>query len=223
MSDLRAAAEQALDTLEHVQAHIGRYDPPVVTTIARAMQPTIDALRAVLAAEQPQSEAQPVAWREHVEQRIRSWRQRTMNRYGDRLAIDDYMSADAIDDLVDYVCDEYAAPPPSAPEPSANERRLRRLLCIVKHGRSAYMDDGEAQDSSAHPSIDYLRDSLDEIEAKWRQRASAPPPTPEPSEAEVAAAMASLYRAMEPAAWPSEDEVTDALRAAAAARNNHPA
>jgi hypothetical protein len=57
---LRAAAEQALDTLEHVQAHIGRYDPPVVTTIARAMQPTIDALRAALAAEQPQPEAQPV-------------------------------------------------------------------------------------------------------------------------------------------------------------------
>lgn len=56
---LRAAAEQALDTLEHVQAHIGRYDPPVVTTIARAMQPTIDALRAALAAEQPQPEAQP--------------------------------------------------------------------------------------------------------------------------------------------------------------------
>lgn len=56
---LRAAAEQALDTLEHVQAHIGRYDPPVVTTIARAMQPTIDALRAALAAEQPQPKVQP--------------------------------------------------------------------------------------------------------------------------------------------------------------------
>ena len=54
MTDIRKAAEQALDTLEHVQAHIGRYDPPVVTTIARSMQPTIDALRAALAAEQPQ-------------------------------------------------------------------------------------------------------------------------------------------------------------------------
>ena len=51
---LRAAAEQALDTLAHVQAHIGRYDPPVVTTIARSMQPAIDALRAALAAKQPQ-------------------------------------------------------------------------------------------------------------------------------------------------------------------------
>ena len=53
--------------------------------------------------------------------------------------------------------------------------------------------------------------------------AAPPPAAPEPSEAEVAAAMASLYRAMEPAAWPSEDEVTDALRAAAAARNTNPA
>lgn len=103
-------------------------------------------------------------------------------------------------------------------EPSADERRLRRLLCIARHGRSAYTDDGEASDCSGHPSIDYLRDSLDEIEAKWRLRASATLTAPEPSEAEVAAAMASLYRAMEPAAWPSEDEVTDALRAAAAAR-----
>lgn len=47
---------------------------------------------------------------------------------------------------------------------------------------------------------------------------NGPPAAPEPSEAEVAAAMASLHRAMEPAAWPSEDEITDALRAAAAAR-----
>ncbi len=50
--------------------------------------------------------------------------------------------------------------------------------------------------------------------ARMNERAAAP----EPSEAEVAAAMASLHRAMEPAAWPSEDEITDALRAAAAAK-----
>ena len=108
---LRAAAEQALNALDYAADRVfseGDDDP---IGEARA------ALRAALAAEQPQPEAQPVAWREHVEQRIRSWRQRTMNRYGDRLAIDDYMSADAIGDLVDYVCDEYAAPPPSAPCP----------------------------------------------------------------------------------------------------------
>ena len=78
---LRAAAEQALDTLEHVQAHIGRYDPPVVTTIARAMQPTIDALRAALAAEQPQPEALGYAtrlatslWEKHYKAVSPHWR-----------------------------------------------------------------------------------------------------------------------------------------------------
>lgn len=54
-------------------------------------------------------------WREHVEQRIRTWRQRTMNKSGDRLAIDDFMGQDSIDDLVDFVCDEWAAPPSREP------------------------------------------------------------------------------------------------------------
>lgn len=66
----------------------------------------------------------------------------------------------------------------------SDELRLRRLLCIARHGRSAYLDDGEASDASEHPSIDYLRDSLDEIEAKWMQRArakvDAPPATSDP-------------------------------------------
>jgi hypothetical protein len=43
-----------------------------------------------------------------VEQRIRGWRQRTMNKSGDRLAIDDFMGQESIDDLVDCVCDEWA-------------------------------------------------------------------------------------------------------------------
>lgn len=70
------------------------------------------ALRAELAALKQQAvQGEPVAWREHVEQRIRTWRQRTMNRSGDRLAIDDFMGQDSIDDLVDFVCDESATPP----------------------------------------------------------------------------------------------------------------
>jgi hypothetical protein len=43
-----------------------------------------------------------------VEQRIRGWRQRTMNKSGDRLALDDFMGQDSIDDLIDCVCDEWA-------------------------------------------------------------------------------------------------------------------
>lgn len=53
---------------------------------------------------------EPVAWREHVEQRLRGWRQRIINGDGDRLALDDFMDEEAMDDLIDYVCDEYAAP-----------------------------------------------------------------------------------------------------------------
>lgn len=43
-----------------------------------------------------------------VERRLLTWRQRTMNKSGDRLALDDFMSADTIADLADYVCDEWA-------------------------------------------------------------------------------------------------------------------
>lgn len=51
----------------------------------------------------------PRAWAlaAHIEQRLRTWRQRQMNRSGDRLALDDFMGEDSISDLVDFVCDEY--------------------------------------------------------------------------------------------------------------------
>ena len=225
---LRAAAEQALDTLEHVQAHIGRYDPPVVTTIARAMQPTIDALRAALAAEQPQPEA--VAWPK-VNGTARMFdNARALMVIMEREPTDDEMRA--FDDAIKG----WAAPPPAAEpsEASANERRLRRLLCAARHRHSAYMDDGEASDCSVHPSIDYLRDSLDEIEAKWRMRASATPAAPtEPGEAQDAARYRWLrdseegvefrdgrgrWRADCPSGADLDAAIDAALRAAAAAR-----
>ena len=45
---------------------------------------------------------------EHIEQRLRTWRQKNMNRSGDRLALDDFMGENSIADLVDFVCDEHA-------------------------------------------------------------------------------------------------------------------
>ena len=72
---------------------------------------TEDEVREVrLAAAALLDRAQALRWRDHVEQRIRTWRQRTMNRSGDMLALDDFMGQDSIEDLVDFVCDEYAAP-----------------------------------------------------------------------------------------------------------------
>lgn len=52
----------------------------------------------------------------------------------------------------------------------AENKELRRMLCTASHPL-AYMDDGEAQDNSATPYIDYIRDSLEDIKKKRRQRA----------------------------------------------------
>ena len=54
---------------------------------------------------------EPVAWRDHVEQRLLTWRQSFVNRSGDQLALDDFMDKESLDDLIDYVCDEYTTPP----------------------------------------------------------------------------------------------------------------
>jgi hypothetical protein len=86
--------------------------------------------------------AEPVAWRDHVEERIRTWRQSTMNRSGDRLAIDDFMGQESIDDLVDFVCDEWAGPAPTAPAEqgwlpieTAPKERGSRFIGLTKGGR----------------------------------------------------------------------------------------
>ena len=49
-----------------------------------------------------------------VEQRLQNWRQRTMNLSGDRLALDDFMGQESIDDLIDCVCDELGQVPRGA-------------------------------------------------------------------------------------------------------------
>lgn len=56
---------------------------------------------------------------------------------------------------------------------SAEERRLRRMLCAQRHGTAAYMDDGEASwggDEFQRPT-DYMRESLDQIEDAWLEAA----------------------------------------------------
>ena len=71
--------------------------------IQARMQEEIDELRAAL-------EQEPVAWRDHVEQRLLTWRQSFVNKSGDQLALDDFMDKRSLDDLIDFVCDEYTAP-----------------------------------------------------------------------------------------------------------------
>ncbi|CAB4141606.1 hypothetical protein UFOVP416_52, partial [uncultured Caudovirales phage] len=73
-----------------------------------------DCDRKPITATQPEQE--PVAWRDHVEQRLLTWRQSFVNRSGDQLALDDFMDKQSLDDLVDFVCDEYTTPPQRKPE-----------------------------------------------------------------------------------------------------------
>ena len=80
-------------------------------------------IEAFLAAE---PEAEPVAWRDHVEARIRGWRRSQMNSDGDRISVSDLMYPEEIDDLVDYVCDEYTSPEP-ARKPITDVEIMREL------------------------------------------------------------------------------------------------
>lgn len=86
----------------------------------------------------PAPQEEQADWREHVEQRIRTWRQSTMNRSGDRLAIDDFMGASEVDDLVDFVCDEYAAPvaQPATEQAEAREEQWRVVTWSSKTDRT---------------------------------------------------------------------------------------
>ena len=45
---------------------------------------------------------------DHIEQRLLTWRRQTMNKSGDRFSLDDFMGKESINDLIDFVCDEYA-------------------------------------------------------------------------------------------------------------------
>lgn len=54
--------------------------------------------------------APAVSWRDHVEQRLHSWRSTTMNEDGDCVSLSDYLNWETMDDLIDFVCDESVGP-----------------------------------------------------------------------------------------------------------------
>lgn len=53
------------------------------------------------------------------------------------------------------------------------ERLLRQMLAIRVAGAILYADDGELQDNSVQPFIDFKRDSAKEIERKLLERGMA--------------------------------------------------
>lgn len=48
-------------------------------------------------------------------------------------------------------------------------QQLRWMLC-VSYSKQPYLDDGEMQDNSVLPHIDFKRDSIDEIKSKMAKR-----------------------------------------------------
>lgn len=92
------------------------------------------------------------------------------------------------------------AEPPEPPEPleplepleRAENIELRRMLCLAHAGVTAYFDDGEAQDASAHPAIDFLRDDVATLREKLRQRAAGTSRVGAPASAPAFASGAGL-------------------------------
>lgn len=69
---------------------------------------------------------------DHIEHRLRTWRQKHMNRSGDRLALDDFMGEDSIADLVDFVCDE------SAMDVALHDARKQKRCTVADCGEAGH-------------------------------------------------------------------------------------
>jgi hypothetical protein len=83
----------------------------------------------------PQEPAEPVAWRDHVEQRLLTWRQRFVNKSGDQLALDDFMDMESLSDLLDFVLDEYVGPAQSVAD--AQDAVRDALLQVIQRLNSS--------------------------------------------------------------------------------------
>ena len=136
------AMKQALEALEqYTNVVTSVNDPNSWVTVSDGGKPARDAITALRAAIEQAQEL--VAWREHVEQRLLTWRQSFVNKSGDQLALDDFMDKRSLDDLIDFVCDEYTAP--------------RQWQGLTEEEKSSLVE-------WAHPDI------IDAIEFKLRER-----------------------------------------------------
>lgn len=107
------------------------------------------------------------------------------------------------------------------------DRLLRQLLCLT-YCAYPYLDDGELQDNTDHPTIDFLRDSAEEIQRKMRVRSlrkiNARPAPPAKSaianaETEMIEKVSLLYSTYEAVMQLQEASWSDGLLAAEAKSN----
>jgi hypothetical protein len=117
---LDAGQAQPVGVLFRGQGGAFRFGPGDNLLALYALPPGEHALYTSPQASQPVA---PAGWRDHVEQRLRSWRQSFVNKSGDQLALDDFMDEPSIDDLIDFVCDEWAEPAALSAAPPAPAAR----------------------------------------------------------------------------------------------------
>ena len=108
-SDWRELLAEATDDIEAWGSYAGDY-----FKMKHDLAGTLAKYRAALAS--PPEQAEPAYTPELVEERLNAWKQRLINRSGDRLALDDFVGQESIDDLIDFVCAPSAAR--AQPEPA---------------------------------------------------------------------------------------------------------
>lgn len=161
MSREREAIGAALGLLAKAQAaHIADSFP-----VSRYVPEAQDLLRAVFdAPAAPQGE--PVAWRAHVERRIRSWRRRASGNSEYTPALADFMGRESIDDLVQFVCDECATQQPAAPSVPAGWRTEAAAWLYRKAEEAIPAAKGTGWANSAHYKPDIFRRLAEELDAE---------------------------------------------------------
>jgi len=134
------------------------------SSVGGALGVAIDEANAALAsmASTPVGEVS-AGWREHVEQRMRAWRQRFVNKSGDQLALDDFMDSESLDDLLDYVLDEWASPAPAASKGLSLSDAVFGSDALRAKALAATPSQPEAQKAVA-PSPDYSEMSREQLE-----------------------------------------------------------
>ncbi len=88
-------------------------------------------------------------------------------------------------------------------------RELRRNWCYAYAGARGYYDDGEASDSSFHPGIDFLRDSVADIQKKMKARREISASSKRelsPAEIERVLHFAYQWGTLQPKSHPSQEQ-----------------
>ena len=82
----------------------------------------------------------------------------------------EYMEHEKVRDMVMDMRDRITAALVLIEQGERDNHEMRTMLYVANTGMRGYHDDGELQDNRCHPFIDFKRNSIAEIQAKFAQR-----------------------------------------------------